>query len=227
MLAYVYTRCTSPPSRRVSSKLGFKLHKQKERFQLRRAGETAVDSRTGAVLNDQDPRLQKARPTNPHVTSLALPTVLHLAVHLEPGRDPPFVHMHMPQAAEMGLLACVLPLCRPTWRPSLLLTYRLALDWALPLSLWVQTNYVPFLLHIRPTFWSELWQSYAMLDTVATTCLNALLDDAGVDRGALTAEHCDPAPLPEGTLSTSVLNCYHYFNLEGTEDADLPDNCAE
>lgn len=45
---------------------------------------------------------------------------------------------------------------------------------------------------------------------------------------ALVTKHCDPSPLPEGTLSTSVLNFYHYFNAPGTEaDALLPENCVE
>lgn len=36
-----------------------------------------------------------------------------------------------------------------------------------------------------PEFWSQLWQSYGMLDTVANECLNALLKDAEVDAEAL------------------------------------------
>ena len=41
-LTYAHTRNTYVNTYRVSSKLGFKLHKQKERFQLRRSGETTV-----------------------------------------------------------------------------------------------------------------------------------------------------------------------------------------
>lgn len=36
-----------------------------------------------------------------------------------------------------------------------------------------------------PEFWSQLWQSYGMLDTVANECLHALLKDAEVDAEAL------------------------------------------
>ena len=101
---------------RVSSKLGFKLHRQKERFQLRRAGSTP------------DPRLEAAAIVHP------------------------------------------------------------------------------------PACWGELWEAYAVLDRIAMECLHTLLQRANVDIAALEKEHCDPLPLLPGTLSTSVFNCYHYFN---------------
>jgi len=80
-----------------------------------------------------------------------------------------------------------------------------------------------------PRFMGNLTATWDLFQCIAHGCLEALLDSAGISYSGLVLQHCDPHLTPERGLSTSVFNCYYYFNEDsgGTGEHDSSSNCVE